>query len=241
MANPKVELHIANHGVIVLELDAEKAPLSAANFLSYVNKGHYNNTVFHRVIPGFMVQGGGYTREFRGKPTLPPVVNESQNGLRNDRGTLAAAITTAVLFKGKIDATMVFNGVIGGLVSITAEPLAPTIGEAVLIGAVGGVLVVLSVRALDMLKIDDVVGAIPAHLVCGIWGTMIVPFSNSGATYVGQGVGVVLTGVFVVAASTIIWLVLKFTLGVRASEEEEIAGMDRTEVGLEAYPEFSGR
>ncbi len=156
-------------------------------------------------------------------------------------GTLAAAITTAVLFKGKIDATMVFNGVIGGLVSITAEPLAPTIGEAVLIGAVGGVLVVLSVRALDMLKIDDVVGAIPAHLVCGIWGTMIVPFSNSGATYVGQGVGVVLTGVFVVAASAIIWLVLKFTLGVRASEEEEIAGMDRTEVGLEAYPEFSGR
>lgn len=156
-------------------------------------------------------------------------------------GTLAAAITTAVLYKGKIDATMVFNGVIGGLVSITAEPLAPTIGEAVLIGAVGGVLVVLAVRALDMLKIDDVVGAIPAHLVCGIWGTMIVPLSNSGATYVGQGVGVALTGVFVVAASAIIWLVLKFTLGVRASEEEEMAGMDRTEVGLEAYPEFSGR
>jgi Amt family ammonium transporter len=156
-------------------------------------------------------------------------------------GTLAAAITTAVLYKGKIDATMVFNGVIGGLVSITAEPLAPTIGQAVLIGAVGGVLVVLAVRALDMLKIDDVVGAIPAHLVCGIWGTMIVPFSNSGATYAGQGVGVALTGVFVVVASAIVWFILKFTLGVRASEEEEMAGMDRTEVGLEAYPEFSSR
>lgn len=156
-------------------------------------------------------------------------------------GTLAAAITTAVLYKGKIDATMVFNGVIGGLVSITAEPLAPTIGQAVLIGAVGGVLVVLAVRALDMLKIDDVVGAIPAHLVCGIWGTMIVPFSNSGATYLGQGVGVALTGVFVVIASAIIWLLLKFTIGVRASEEEEMAGMDRSEVGLEAYPEFSSR
>jgi len=156
-------------------------------------------------------------------------------------GTLAAAITTAVLYKGKIDATMVFNGVIGGLVSITAEPLAPTIGQAVMIGAVGGVLVVLAVRALDMLKIDDVVGAIPAHLVCGIWGTMIVPFSNSGATYAGQGVGVVLTGVFVVVASAIVWLLLKFTLGVRASEEDELAGMDRTEVGLEAYPEFSSR
>jgi Amt family ammonium transporter len=156
-------------------------------------------------------------------------------------GTLAAAITTAVLYKGKIDATMVFNGVIGGLVSITAEPLAPTIGQAVLIGAVGGVLVVLAVRALDMLKIDDVVGAIPAHLVCGIWGTMIVPFSNSGATYAGQGVGVLLTGAFVVVASAIVWLLLKFTIGVRASEEEEMAGMDRTEVGLEAYPEFSSR
>nr|WP_291043054.1 ammonium transporter [Hyphomonas sp.] len=156
-------------------------------------------------------------------------------------GTLAAAITTAVLYKGKIDATMVFNGVIGGLVSITAEPLAPTIGQAVLIGAVGGVLVVLAVRALDMLKIDDVVGAIPAHLVCGIWGTMIVPFSNSGATYAGQGVGVLLTGAFVVVASAIVWLLLKFTIGVRASEEEELAGMDRTEVGLEAYPEFSSR
>ncbi|WP_366944482.1 ammonium transporter [Hyphomonas sp.] len=156
-------------------------------------------------------------------------------------GTLAAAITTAILYKGKIDATMVFNGVIGGLVSITAEPLAPTIGQAVLIGAVGGVLVVLAVRALDMLKIDDVVGAIPAHLVCGIWGTMIVPFSNSGATYAGQGVGVLLTGAFVVVASAIVWLLLKFTIGVRASEEEEMAGMDRTEVGLEAYPEFSSR
>jgi len=156
-------------------------------------------------------------------------------------GCLAAAITTAVLYKGKIDATMVFNGVIGGLVSITAEPLAPTMAQSVLIGAVGGVLVVLAVRALDVVKIDDVVGAIPAHLVCGIWGTMIVPFTNSGATYVGQGVGVALTGVFVVVASAIVWFALKFTIGVRASEEEEMLGMDRTEVGLEAYPEFSNR
>lgn len=156
-------------------------------------------------------------------------------------GCLAAAITTAVLYKGKIDATMVFNGVIGGLVSITAEPLAPTMAQSVLIGAVGGVLVVLAVRALDIVKIDDVVGAIPAHLVCGIWGTMIVPFTNSGATYVGQGVGVALTGVFVVVASAIVWFALKFTIGVRASEEEEMMGMDRTEVGLEAYPEFSHR
>ena len=156
-------------------------------------------------------------------------------------GCLAAAVTTAILYKGKIDATMVFNGVIGGLVSITAEPLAPSMGQSVLIGAVGGVLVVLTVPLLDKLKIDDVVGAIPAHLVCGIWGTMIVPFTNSGATYAGQGVGVALTAVFVVVTSAIIWLLLKFTLGLRASEEEEQMGLDRTEVGLEAYPEFSSR
>ena len=156
-------------------------------------------------------------------------------------GVLAAMITTAVLYKGKLDATMIFNGAIGGLVSITAEPLAPSMGLSVLIGAVGGVLVVVSVPLLDKLKIDDVVGAIPAHLVCGIWGTMIVPLSNGDATYLGQLVGVALTGVFVVVASAIIWLALKFTLGVRPSEEDEEMGLDRAEIGLEAYPEFSNR
>lgn len=94
MANPKVELHIANHGVIVLELDAEKAPLSAANFLSYVNKGHYNNTVFHRVIPGFMVQGGGFEPGMTQKDTDAPIQNEANNGLKNDVYTVAMARTS---------------------------------------------------------------------------------------------------------------------------------------------------
>ena len=156
-------------------------------------------------------------------------------------GVLAALVTTAIMYKGKIDATMIFNGAIGGLVSITAEPLAPSMGMAVLIGAVGGVLVVLTVPLLDKFKIDDVVGAIPAHLVCGIWGTMIVPLTNSGASYAGQAVGVVLTAVFVVAVSSIVWLALKFTMGVRPSEEDEEMGLDRAEIGLEAYPEFSNR
>ena len=154
-------------------------------------------------------------------------------------GVLAAMITTAVMYKGKVDATMVFNGAIGGLVSITAEPLMPSMGQAVLIGGVGGVLVVLSVPLLDKFKIDDVVGAIPAHLVCGIWGTMIVAATNSGATYLGQFVGVALTGVFVVAASTVVWLLLKFTIGVRCSLEDEEMGLDKAEIGLEAYPEFA--
>ena len=93
MANPKVELHIANHGVITLELDAEKAPLSTANFLSYVNKGHYDNTVFHRVMDGFMIQGGGFTADLQQKPTRAPIPLEASNGLTNDRGTIAMART----------------------------------------------------------------------------------------------------------------------------------------------------
>ncbi|MEL6472968.1 MAG: ammonium transporter, partial [Pseudomonadota bacterium] len=154
-------------------------------------------------------------------------------------GVLGAMILTAILYKGKVDATMAFNGAIGGLVSITAEPLAPTMGLALVIGAIGGVLVVLTVPLLDRLKIDDVVGAIPAHLVCGIWGTMIVPLSNGDANYVGQFVGVALTGVFVSVVSFVVWMTLKVTLGVRVSDEDQIEGLDKTEVGLEAYPEFA--
>ena len=93
MANPQVELHITGHGVITIELDAERAPLSAANFLAYVNKGHYNNTVFHRVIPGFMVQGGGFEPGMTQKPTDKPINNEANNGLKNDTYTVAMART----------------------------------------------------------------------------------------------------------------------------------------------------
>ncbi|MEM1036874.1 MAG: ammonium transporter [Pseudomonadota bacterium] len=168
-------------------------------------------------------------------------------------GVLAAMILTAILYKGKVDPTMAFNGAIGGLVSITAEPLAPSMGFAVLIGAIGGVLVVLTIPLLDKFKIDDVVGAIPAHLVCGIWGTIIVAASYGnaimppapdadgaiGVSYVGQLVGVGLTAVFVSAASFIVWYALKMTIGVRVSEEEEQLGLDRSDTGVEAYPEFA--
>ncbi|MBR9834905.1 MAG: ammonium transporter [Alphaproteobacteria bacterium] len=168
-------------------------------------------------------------------------------------GVLSAMILTAVLYKGKVDPTMAFNGAIGGLVSITAEPLAPSMGASVLIGAVGGVLVVLTVPLLDKLKIDDVVGAIPAHLVCGIWGTIIVAASYGnaimppapdadgaiGVSYVGQLVGVGLTAVFVGLASAAVWMALKVTLGIRVSEEDEQLGLDRADTGVEAYPEFA--
>ncbi len=175
-------------------------------------------------------------------------------------GVLAAMILTALLYKGKVDPTMAFNGAIGGLVSITAEPLMPSMGEALLIGGIGGVLVVLAVPLLDRLKIDDVVGAIPAHLVCGIWGTLIVSgnvaltdaagealLNADGVQIVGfsaaqltvQAIGVAATGVFVSVASAIVWLALKFTIGVRVSKEAEMDGLDKAELGLEAYPEFS--
>ncbi len=95
MSNPKVELHIANYGVITLELDAAKAPKTVANFLNYVNKGHYANTVFHRVIPGFMVQGGGFEPGMKQKPTDGEIENEANNGLKNDNYTVAMARTNA--------------------------------------------------------------------------------------------------------------------------------------------------
>ncbi|MEL7112355.1 MAG: ammonium transporter [Pseudomonadota bacterium] len=163
-------------------------------------------------------------------------------------GVLSAMILTAILYKGKVDPTMAFNGAIGGLVSITAEPLMPSMGMAVGIGAIGGVLVVLTVPLLDKLKIDDVVGAIPAHLVCGIWGTLIVPLSHTGAispndagdpNYLGQLVGIILTGVVVSVLSGIVWFALKATLGVRVSEEDEQLGLDRADTGVEAYPDFA--
>ncbi len=153
-------------------------------------------------------------------------------------GVAAALLLTQAIYR-KVDLTIVLNGAIGGLVSITAEPLQPEIWQSVLIGAVGGAIVTFSVPLLDKLKIDDVVGAIPAHLLCGVWGTMVVPLSNSDASFFGQFVGVMLIGAFVFAASLAVWLALKYAIGVRASEQDERIGLDKAELGLEAYPEFA--
>jgi Amt family ammonium transporter len=152
-------------------------------------------------------------------------------------GVVAAMLLTQVLYK-KIDLTLVLNGAIGGLVAITAEPLTPSPGAAVLIGAVGGVLVVLAVPLLDRLRIDDVVGAIPAHLVAGIWGTLAVPITNAETSYATQLLGVVAIGAFVFLASLVIWAVLKMVIGIRLAEDDEDQGIDQVELGMEAYPEF---
>ncbi|MDH5747908.1 MAG: ammonium transporter [Rhodospirillales bacterium] len=152
-------------------------------------------------------------------------------------GVIAAMLLTQAIYK-KVDLSLALNGAIGGLVSITAGPDTPTLASAFLIGAVGGVLVVTFVPLLDRLRIDDVVGAISAHLVCGIWGTMAVPLTNANTSFATQAIGVVSIGAFVAIASAVFWLILKYTIGIRASEEDEALGMDRAELGLEAYPEF---
>lgn len=157
--------------------------------------------------------------------------------LASAAGVVAVMIATQLLYK-KVDVTMVLNGALAGLVSITAEPLAPSPLIAIFIGAVGGVIVVFAVPMLDRLKIDDVVGAIPVHLLSGIWGTLIVPLSNSGTSYGTQIVGIVAIGVFTFVISGAVWFALKATTGLRVSEEEESLGLDKTEVGVEAYPEF---
>lgn len=151
-------------------------------------------------------------------------------------GAVAALILTQVLYK-KVDLTMVLNGALAGLVSITAEPLAPTLFGSLWIGAVGGVIVVFAVPMLDKFKIDDVVGAIPVHLLAGIWGTIAVIFYGE-ASLMTQLTGIVAYGVFTLVASLVIWFILKATMGIRVSEEDEINGLDMSELGMEAYPEF---
>ncbi len=152
-------------------------------------------------------------------------------------GAVAALVLTQVLY-GKVDLTMVLNGALAGLVSITAEPLAPSLFASLLIGGAGGVIVVFTVPLLDKMKIDDVVGAIPVHLFAGIWGTIAVTFSGS-ATLGAQITGIIAYGVFTFVASLILWFILKAIMGVRVSEEDEITGLDMAELGMEAYPEFS--
>jgi Amt family ammonium transporter len=153
-------------------------------------------------------------------------------------GAVAALILTQVLYK-KPDLTMILNGALAGLVSITAEPLAPTLISATLIGAVGGAIVVFAVPLLDKFRIDDVVGAIPVHLFCGIWGTIAVVFTNDAASLGTQLYSILVVGVFVFVTSGVVWLILKHTVGIRVSAEDEITGLDMSELGMEAYPEFS--
>ena len=149
-------------------------------------------------------------------------------------GVMAAGIITRLMY-GKTDVIQMLNGAIGGLVAITAEPLAPSPFAAILIGAVGGLIVVFGTKLLFSFKLDDVVGAIPAHLFAGIWGTLAVPLTNADASFSAQLIGVLSINIFVFAVSYIIWSIMKGTFGIRLSKEAETKGTDVTETGVIAY------
>jgi Amt family ammonium transporter len=154
-------------------------------------------------------------------------------------GGVVAALLLARFMFGKADLTMALNGALAGLVAITAEPSTPSALVATLIGAVGGIIVVFSIVTLDKLKIDDPVGAISVHGVVGLWGLLAVPLTNEGASFVGQIVGALTIFIWVFGASFVVWFILKQIMGIRVSEEEEYEGVDLSECGMEAYPEFT--
>ena len=149
-------------------------------------------------------------------------------------GVMAAALVTRLMI-GKTDVIQMLNGAIGGLVAITAEPLMPSPLAAILIGGIGGIIVVFGTKLLFSLKIDDVVGAVPAHLFAGVWGTLAVPITNPDTTFGAQLLGVVSINAFVFIAAFIVWSIMKATMGIRLSKEAELKGTDVTETGVIAY------
>ena len=153
-------------------------------------------------------------------------------------GGLIAALIVARFMFGKADLTMALNGALAGLVAITAEPSTPTALQATLFGGLGGVLVVFSILALDKLKIDDPVGAISVHGVVGLLGLLLVPLTNDASTFSGQLIGAATIFIWVFGASAVVWSILRSTMGIRVSQEEEFDGVDLSECGMEAYPEF---
>jgi Amt family ammonium transporter len=161
--------------------------------------------------------------------------------INSNMAAVAGALTSMLVMQAvykKIDLTMVLNGALAGLVAITAEPLRATVHEAMAIGAIGALIVIYLVPLLDRFKIDDVVGAIPVHLGAGLWGTLCVAWTNESATLVGQLIGMFAIATFVLIASTMVWLGIKYTFGLRVTEEEEYLGLDRSYLGVESYPEF---
>ncbi|MBD1390649.1 ammonium transporter [Neiella sp. HB171785] len=241
----------AGSGIVHL---AGAAAALAGVLLLGARKGKYGPNGEVRAIPGanlplaalgtFILWMGWFG--FNGGSTLKlggiAVANEVANVFLNTNaaaagGAIAALIVAKILFK-KADLTMILNGALAGLVAITAEPADPTPLLSTLIGAAGGALVVFSIITLDKLKIDDPVGAISVHGVVGIWGIFAVLLSDADATFMGQLVGTLTIFVWVFVSSLIVWSIIKAVMGIRVTEEEEYAGTDVTDCGLEAYPEF---
>jgi Amt family ammonium transporter len=238
----------------IVHLAGAAAALSGVLFLG-ARKGKYSKDGKINAIPGanlplaalgtFILWMGWFG--FNGGSTLKlggmEVANEVANVFLNTNaaaaaGAISALIVAQLLFK-KADLTMLLNGALAGLVAITAEPADPTPISASIIGAIAGVIVVFAILGIDRLKIDDPVGAISVHGVCGFFGVMVVPFTDAETSFVGQFVGAATIFVWVFVVSSIVWLALKMTMGIRISEEEEFEGADISECGLEAYPEFT--
>lgn len=240
-------------GSIVVHAAGASAALAAVLIVG-ARKGKYGPNGEVRAIPGanlpmatlgmFILWMGWFG--FNGGSELKIANVEEANAVAmifvNTNAAAAAGAVVAALFArflfGKTDITMTINGALAGLVSITAEPLLPTAGLAVLIGGVGGIVVVASVLALDKLKLDDPVGAISVHGTAGIWGIFAVMLSNPDATFVGQLIGTVVIIGWMFVASMIVLVILNKVMPLRVSEEEELEGMDIHECGMLAYPEF---
>ncbi len=187
---------------------------------------------------GWFGFNGGSTLKLGGVGVANEVANVFLNTNAAAAGGLVAALAVARLLFGKADLTMALNGALAGLVAITAEPADPSPLLATIIGAIGGAIVVFSIVALDKVKIDDPVGAISVHGVVGLWGIFAVLLSDADATFMGQLIGAAVIFVWVFVTSLIVWGILKAVLGIRVGEEDEYEGVDMSECGLEAYPEF---
>lgn len=238
----------------IVHLAGASAALAGVIFLG-PRKGKYSATGAAQAIPGanlplatlgtFILWMGWFG--FNGGSTLKlggiGVANEVANVFLNTNaaaaGGLIAALIVARLMFGKADLTMALNGALAGLVAITAEPADPSPLLSTIIGAIGGVIVVFSIITLDKFKIDDPVGAISVHGTVGIFGIFAVLLSDPDATFMGQLVGMLVIFIWVFATSAIVWFALKAIMGIRVSEEEEVEGVDLSECGMEAYPEFA--
>ncbi|TAE34281.1 MAG: ammonium transporter [Alphaproteobacteria bacterium] len=185
---------------------------------------------------GWLAFNGGSQLSFSTAADVQAISNIFVNTNAAAAGGVVIVMLFTLMMRKKIDVYLTLNGALAGLVSITAEPLAPTMMQATIIGAVGGMLMVCSTSLLERAKLDDVVGAIPVHLVCGVWGTLIVAWTNSAATLMVQLTGVVAYGLFSIMCSLMLWGVLKQTMGLRVDSMQEEKGLDIEELGLEGLP-----
>jgi len=184
---------------------------------------------------GWFGFNGGSQLAFASVVDAVAVANIFVNTNAAAAGGVIATLCVSQMLRGRLDLPCILNGALAGLVSITAEPLLPTVGQAILIGSIGGLLMMLATRGLERLRIDDVVGAIPVHLVAGIWGTLVVAWTKPEATLLGQGIGVIAVGFLVTTLSLIGWYLMRRTVGIRLCATSEERGGDLVEVGLRAY------